>query len=78
MVEVITLDVETRLDIPPERVLKKALEADMEGVVLIGYTKDGSYYAASSYADGGTVLWLLETCRLKLMKVDSLIDDEVS
>ena len=46
----------TRLDLPPERILQMAIEADLEGVIVIGYTKDGEEYAASSYADGGTVL----------------------
>lgn len=59
----------TRLDLPPERVLERAKSADLEGVVVIGYTKDGEEYAASSYADGGTVLWLLERIKARLIAV---------
>lgn len=68
MAEIVDLDVVTRLDVPAERILKKALERGMESVVVVGYDKDGNEYFASSVADGGTVLWLLERCRWKLMK----------
>lgn len=59
----------TVLDLPPERILQKAIEADLDGVLVIGYTKDGEEYAASSYADGGTALWLLERTKTKLLAV---------
>ena len=72
MAEVTILDVQTKLDIPPERILKKALEADLEGVVVLGYTKDGLYYMAASYADQSTTLWLLETLRHHLMQAELL------
>lgn len=58
----------TRLDLPPERVLNKALEKDLEGVVVIGFDKEGSTYMASSYADGGTVMWLIERVKWALNK----------
>lgn len=63
----------TRLDLPPERILDQAKEAGLEGVVVLGYDKDGNEYAASSYADGGTVLWLLERTKIRLLAV---VDDE--
>lgn len=56
----------TKLDIPPDRILEAA-KGQMEGVVIIGFDKDGEVYAASSYADGGTVMWLLEACKNKMM-----------
>lgn len=55
----------TRLDMPPDRVLSAAIDEDLDGVVVLGFTKDGQEFMASSYADGGTVLWLAE--RLKHM-----------
>lgn len=55
--EVIELDVISRLDIPPDRVLQKALDAGLTEVVVIGYDADGQEYFASSQADGGDVLW---------------------
>lgn len=58
----------TRLDVDPERVLEAAL-GQLEGVVVLGLTKDGEEeYFASSYADGGTVMWLLERCKKKLLE----------
>jgi len=56
----------TRLDMPPEKVLHAALDADMEGVVVIGW-QEGEFYAASSIADGGEVLWLLEKLKQHLL-----------
>ncbi len=67
--DVVDLDVVTRLDIPAERVLRKALEADMQSVVVIGYDSDGEEYFASSLSDGGDALWLIERCKLKLLSV---------
>lgn len=43
----------------------------LEGVILIGYDKQGEEYFASSYADGGDVLWLLERMKLRLLNVES-------
>lgn len=58
----------TRLDIDPDVVLEAAV-GKLEGVVVIGYDKDGNEYFASSYADGGTPLWLLERLKLQLLTV---------
>ena len=68
MGKVITLGGVTRLDLPPDRILEAA-EGALESVVLLGYTKDGEEYFASSLADGGDVLWLLERCKDKLFAV---------
>ena len=65
MGEVIQLGCVTRLDLPADRVLEGAM-GDLESVVLLGYTKDGEEYFASSIADGGDVLWLLEKCKQAL------------
>ena len=69
MAKIIEFNGITKLDIPPERVLEKAKEAGLEGVVILGFDKNGEYYGASSYADGGTVLWLMELTRKKLLEV---------
>jgi coenzyme F420-reducing hydrogenase delta subunit len=65
---VVNLPCVTRLDLPPERVLQAALEAGLEGVVVMGY-KDGEPYFASTYADGGNVMWLMELLKAKLLKI---------
>lgn len=66
MGEVVDLPVITRLDLPPERILSAALSAGLESVVIAGFTKDGEFYGASSYADGGDVLWALEMLKRKM------------
>jgi len=57
----------TRIDLPANRVLEGAIDK-LDGVVIAGYTKDGEHWFASSYADGGTALWLIEKLKQKLME----------
>ena len=66
MGKVIPLGGVTRLDLPPDRILEGA-KGELEGVVVIGWDKEGGQYFASSLADGGDVLWLLEACKKTLM-----------
>ena len=68
MSKVIPLNCVTRLDLPPERVLDGA-KGKLQGIVILGYDHDGQEYFASTYADGGEVLWLLERCKIKLLEV---------
>lgn len=68
MAEILELDLITRLDIPTERVLRGATNIDLEKVVVMGYEADGTIYFASSMADGGDVLWLLEKCKKLLLE----------
>jgi len=67
MSNVVELDVVTSLDIPAERVLRKAIDADLAGVVIVGYASNGDYYFASSIADGADVNWLLDQCKRQLL-----------
>lgn len=64
---VVNLDIVTSKDLDPQRVLIGAINHNLEGVVVIGYDKQGYNYFASSYADGGTVLWLMEHYKLALL-----------
>lgn len=59
----------TKLDLPVDRILEGAKGQIEGGVVLMGYTPEGSIYFASSMADGGEVLWLLEQCKIALLTV---------
>lgn len=68
MSNIIDLPITTRLDLDPNKVLDKAREAGMTGVVVLGYDADEDEYFASSYADGGDVLWLLERCKKMLLE----------
>lgn len=72
MGEVVELSVITKLDLDPDRVLKKVL-GKLTEVVIMGFDKDGDEYFASSVADGGSVLWHIERAKHKLMKI---ADDE--
>lgn len=58
----------TKLDMPPDHVLEKA-KGKLEGVVILGFMTNGDEYFASSYADGGTVNWLIDRCKRKLLDV---------
>lgn len=58
----------TTLDLDPDRVLESAL-GKLDGVVVVGFDKDGQEYFASSYADGGDVLWLFERAKKKLLEM---------
>lgn len=69
MGEVIPLGMITNLNIPADRVLEQAQGQLDDGVVLMGRDNDGELYFASSIADGGEVLWLLERCKTLLMKI---------
>jgi len=60
----------SKLDWNPDRVLEAAI-GGLESVVVIGYTKDGEEYFASSIADGGTTNWLLDRCKRKLLDIDA-------
>lgn len=66
MAKVIPLGMVTRLDMPPDQVLRDAM-GKFEGIVLVGFNHKGNVIAATSYADGGAVMWLLEACKMKLM-----------
>lgn len=58
----------TRLDMDPERVLESA-RGKLKSVVIMGYDEDEEEYFASSIADGGTVIWLMERAKLKLLRM---------
>jgi len=57
----------TKLDMDVDFILEQA-KGKLEGAVLVGFDKDGNVYAASSYADGGVVMWLLEAAKTKMMQ----------
>ena len=63
-----TLDMITTLDLPPDRILEAA-KGKLERVVIVGYDHEGNEYFASSFSDGGEVMWLMERAKLKLMRL---------
>ena len=56
----------TRLNYDPDFILEN-LKGKLEGFIISGYDKDGKEYFASTYADGGDVLWLLERMKQSLV-----------
>lgn len=68
MTNVTILRCVTTLDLPPDRLLEDAL-GKLDSVVILGTTKDGAEFFASSVADGGTCLWLMERAKLKLLRL---------
>lgn len=66
--DVVRLDMVTSLDVPAALVLAAAMESDLSEVVILGYSPQGEYFAASS-PDGADVLWLLERCKRRLLNI---------
>ncbi len=69
MGEVVDLPVITKLDLDPQRVLQKALDAGMTEVVIIGFGAGGDFWFTSNKADAGSVLYHLEMARKKIMDI---------
>lgn len=63
-----TLSTVTTHDVPADRVLVSAI-GQLESTIVIGYNKNGDEYFASSIADGGTTLWLLERFKKALLEM---------
>ena len=57
----------------PDQVLEGASEYGLERVVIVGFDKEGEFYFASSQADSGDVLYLLERAKWELMKMEDQI-----
>jgi hypothetical protein len=65
--EVVHIGCVTRLDLQPDQILESAV-GKVSDVVVIGFDNDGDLYFASSKADGGDALWLLELAKRKLFE----------
>jgi hypothetical protein len=59
----------TTLDLSPDIVLEN-LKGKLEGFVIVGYGTDGEEFFSSTYADGGTALWLLERLKKQLLEIE--------
>lgn len=58
----------TRLDLDPDITLENT-KGKLAGFVIMGYTPEGDEYFASTYADGGDVLWLMERMKMQLLRI---------
>ena len=59
----------TRLKTPPSRILEEMSEVDFEDVIVIGNTTEGMFRFGSSDPDGGSILWMLEMTKKKLLEL---------
>ena len=57
----------TKLDVSVERVLEAAERAKLTDIIILGWDADKQEYFAASMADGGTVLWLMERLKIRLL-----------
>jgi hypothetical protein len=69
MAKIIPFGGVTTLDLEPDITLEN-LKGKLEGFVICGYGTDGQEFFASTYADGGTALWLLERLKKQLLEID--------
>ena len=70
MPNVIPIGGVTSLDFPADRILEDA-KGKMDSLVIMGWDKNEVLYFASSIADGGKVLWLMERCKKLLLQADA-------
>lgn len=59
------VNLESVMDSDPDEVIKNSL-GRLDTVMIVGYDKDGEYFFASSSADGGICMWLLEQAKRSL------------
>lgn len=58
----------TTNELPPDRILKAAIDEKVSLVVILGYTPEGKEYFASSTGDKQEIVWLLERLKYELLK----------
>jgi hypothetical protein len=74
MSKVVELNTEFYRELPPQRVLAAASDADLQAVLVIGLDQDDELYVASSTGDPMENLWLAERFKHKLMTGDLLAE----
>jgi hypothetical protein len=60
----------TTEDRSPAQVLESTASADLESVVIVGFDKDGDMFFASSAANSAEVIYLLESAKHELFKME--------
>lgn len=71
--EIVTFPGITTLDMPSEKVLSAAIAHDLDTVVIVGKTKDGTPYYAGSTSDMRAVLYMIE-----VFKRDVVLETETN
>ena len=67
---VVVADIPTTLDLPTERILQAAIDANLDRVLVLGFTKEGDMYAAASFADAAVMVYLMERFKHELLAGD--------
>jgi hypothetical protein len=57
----------TNKPVPVTNILLRADRASLKETIVIGWDEEGKFYFASSEADGGNCLWLLEKAKMELL-----------
>ena len=65
-VNVVALNDEVKL--PTEQVLRGAIEADLENVLVVGWEKNGDLYLASGDADARDLVLLLRIAEHRVLR----------
>ena len=74
MGDVIKFKGQTKLDLSPNQVLAAATD-ELETAIVVGVTKHGDFYFASSTGDGSEVVWWLERAKHKLMTITDDLEE---
>lgn len=64
---VVKLDTPYYGRIEPRVVLSKAIEADLEQVIVVGMDKDGMLYFAGSMSENERIIFLLEIAKKRVL-----------
>lgn len=72
---VIYLNEATTDDIPPERVIEAALDANLSVAIVIGRRADGSIYFASSTGDVREAHWLVSVVATNIVTSYTSLED---
>jgi len=72
---VIHLHQSTTDDIPPERVIEAALDANLSVAIVIGRRADGSIYFASSTGDVREAHWLVNVVATNIITTYTTLED---
>lgn len=68
MTNVVNFPGRSSIDSNPEQILDQSKDR-LSAVVVVGETKDGEFYFASSQADGADALYWLEMGKYKLIRM---------
>ena len=70
MAQIIQLDQPTLAGAEPAQILRGAIAARLDDVLVIGWTAGGELYAASSTADATEHIWLMECLKNAILNGD--------